>query len=86
MVSFPAAHGCRRQGARRRLGAGGEVQHAARGLIDEGFDAELYKWVVDWVRKDWPFRKVAYPGRSIDWATWDSMVAANRPAKAVAGE
>jgi len=41
---------------------------------DAGFDAELYKWVADWV-KDWPFRKVAYPGRSIDWATWDAMVA-----------
>ena len=53
---------------------------------DAGFDAELYKWVVDWVRKDWPFRNVAYPGRSIDWATWDSMVAANKPAKAGAGK
>ena len=41
-----------------------------------GFDAELYKWVTAWVQKDWPFRKVAYPGRSIDWATWDAMVAA----------
>jgi len=43
---------------------------------DAGFDAELYKWVVAWVRKDWPFRNVAFPGRSIDWATWDKMVAA----------
>jgi hypothetical protein len=46
--------------------------------FDRGFDAELYKWVMDWVRKDWPFAKVAYPGRSIDWATWDSLVAANK--------
>ena len=53
---------------------------------DAGFDAELYAWVVDWVRKDWPFRKVAYPGRSIDWATWDEAVAANAPKKAVPGE
>jgi len=43
---------------------------------DSGFDADLYKWVTAWVQKDWPFRKVAYPGRSIDWATWDAMVAA----------
>jgi len=49
---------------------------------DAGFDAELYAWVADWVRKDWPFRKVAYPGRAIDWATWDSAVAASKPAKA----
>jgi len=53
---------------------------------DAGFDAELYAWVVDWVRKDWPFRNVAYPGRAIDWATWDKAVAANKPAKAGAGE
>lgn len=43
---------------------------------DAGFDAELYQWVTRWVQTDWPFQKVAYPGRSIDWATWDPMVAA----------
>jgi hypothetical protein len=43
---------------------------------DAGFDAELYQWVTEWVKTDWPFKKVAYPGRAIDWATWDSMVAA----------
>lgn len=43
---------------------------------DAGFDAELYKWVVNWVRKDWPFAKVAYPGRAIEWSSWDAMVAA----------
>lgn len=46
---------------------------------DAGFDAELYAWVTTWVQKDWPFQKVAYPGRSIDWKTWDLMVAAKRP-------
>lgn len=45
---------------------------------DAGFDAALYQWVTEWVRKEWPFRKVAYPGRSIDWATWDSLVAASK--------
>ena len=53
---------------------------------DSGFDAELYKWVADWVRKDWPFQKVAYPGRSIDWDNWDSLVAANKLKKAAPGE
>jgi hypothetical protein len=48
---------------------------------DAGFDARLYKWVTDWIQKDWPFQKVAYPGRSIDWKTWDPLVAANTPAK-----
>lgn len=43
---------------------------------DAGFDAKLYAWVTNWVRKEWPFKKVAYPGRAIEWATWDAMVAA----------
>lgn len=49
---------------------------------DAGFDAELYRWVANWVRRDWPFAKVAYPGRAIDWATWDLMVAAEKARKA----
>ena len=53
---------------------------------DAGFDAELYKWVTEWVQTEWPFRKVVYPGRSIDWETWDSVVAANMPRKAVPEE
>jgi hypothetical protein len=52
---------------------------------DAGFDAELYKWVTNWVKTEWPFHRVAYPGRSIDWATWDTMVAANAPKKAAPG-
>jgi len=45
---------------------------------DAGFDAELYQWAVNWVRKDWPFAKVAYPGRAIGWSEWDAMVAARK--------
>ncbi len=41
-----------------------------------GFDAELYEWARDWMRTAWPFLRVAYPGRSVDWKTWDTMVAA----------
>ena len=50
---------------------------------DAGFDAELYAWVADWIRKDWPFAKIAYPGRAIDWITWDALVARNKAEKAV---
>lgn len=45
---------------------------------DAGFDAELYDWVVNWVQKVWPFAKIAYPGRSIEWSAWDAMVAKDR--------
>lgn len=47
---------------------------------DAGFDAELYAWAKDWIAKEWPFAKVAYPGRSIDWAEWDAKVAASKGA------
>lgn len=46
--------------------------------FDAGFDAELYAWTTAWVAKAWPFAKVAYPGRAIDWATWDAKVAASK--------
>jgi hypothetical protein len=45
---------------------------------DAGFDAELYGWVTRWVQAEWPFQKVAYPGRAIEWAAWDGMVAASK--------
>jgi hypothetical protein len=43
---------------------------------DAGFDAELYAWTRQWVKTGWPFKKVAWPGRAIDWGTWDAQVAA----------
>ena len=42
---------------------------------DAGFDAELYDWVQQWVASEWPFEKVAYPGRAIDWDAWDVLTA-----------
>jgi hypothetical protein len=53
---------------------------------DTGFDAELYKWVSHWVQTEWPFEKVAYPGRAIEWSVWDAAVAANRVTAAKPGQ
>lgn len=49
---------------------------------DAGFDAELFEWVKRWIKSDWPFQHVAFPGRTIDWKTWDKLTAANVPANA----
>jgi hypothetical protein len=49
---------------------------------DAGFDAELYAWASRWIESDWPFEKVAYPGRAIDWMSWDALVAASKAGKA----
>lgn len=48
---------------------------------DAGFDAQLYTWVTRWIQKDWPFKKVAYPGRANSWSEWDAGVAASKAAK-----
>lgn len=45
---------------------------------DAGFEDELYNWVTEWIEADWPFENVAYPGHSVDWETWDALVAENK--------
>lgn len=39
----------------------------------KGLDAELYAAVKSWVEKEWPFKKVASPGRAIGWEAWESL-------------
>ena len=43
--------------------------------FDAGFDAQLFEWAKGWVESDWPFEKVAYPGRDIPWSSWDEQLA-----------
>lgn len=45
---------------------------------DAGFDAELYEWTTEWIAQEWPFEKVAYPGRAIAWDEWDALIAASK--------
>ncbi len=40
---------------------------------DEGQDPILFKTVEKWIAEKWPFKKVAYPGRKIDWETWKKI-------------
>jgi hypothetical protein len=40
---------------------------------DAGFDAELFAWTKAWIAREWPFARVAYPGRAIPWETWDEL-------------
>jgi hypothetical protein len=44
-----------------------------KSAYDEGLDPELYNAVKDWISTKWPFKKVAYPGRDIDWKAWESQ-------------
>ena len=41
--------------------------------FEKGMDPILFDAVKEWLASDWPFRKVAYPGRTVDWESWESM-------------
>ena len=40
---------------------------------DKGFDEELFAFVKNWIAKEWPFKRVAYPKREIAWDEWSEM-------------
>lgn len=46
-----------------------------KSAYDKGLDPKLYKLVRNWINKKWLFKKVAYPGRDIDWKNWKSLKA-----------
>jgi hypothetical protein len=41
--------------------------------FDKGLDPKLLLAVKEWVAEKWPFKKVAYPGRDIDWEEWEAL-------------
>lgn len=44
-----------------------------KSAYDEGLDPILYEMVKQWIAEKWTFKKVAYPGREIDWEIWKSL-------------
>ena len=41
--------------------------------VDEGLDEILFSTVKIWMKNEWPFPKVAYPGREISWEDWGKL-------------
>lgn len=41
--------------------------------VDNGLDSILFDSVKKWISEEWPFQKVAYPGREINWEKWKTM-------------
>lgn len=46
---------------------------ARQSELKGGLEPRLHAAVRDWVAKEWPFKKVAFPGRDIDWKTWQEL-------------
>jgi len=42
-------------------------------VLKEGLDSILFNTVKHWIIKEWPFDKVAYPGRVITWKEWELL-------------
>jgi hypothetical protein len=46
---------------------------ARQSELKAGLETRLYAAVREWVAKEWPFKKVAYPGRDIEWDAWQRI-------------
>ena len=58
----------------RKHGYDAEVYLWARETkLGTGCDAILYDTVKLWLKNEWPFEKVAFPGRDIDWDSWNAI-------------
>jgi hypothetical protein len=38
-----------------------------------GLETRLFASVKEWIAKEWPFQKVAFPGRDIEWEVWRAI-------------
>ncbi|MBU0472592.1 MAG: GNAT family N-acetyltransferase [Bacteroidetes bacterium] len=41
--------------------------------FNKGYDSELYDAVKEWMKNEWPFSKVIFPGRDMDWNTYEEI-------------
>jgi hypothetical protein len=46
---------------------------ARQSELASGLETQLYAAVKDWISKKWPFKKVAFPGRDIEWEAWRAI-------------
>jgi len=58
----------------RKRGYDAEVYLWAReAAVGSPSDARLFEIVRDWLAAEWPFENVAFPGREIDWESWNDI-------------
>lgn len=51
-----------------------EVSLWARAIeVENGLEKLLFETVKGWIKSEWPFKNVAYPGLEIGWDKWESM-------------
>jgi hypothetical protein len=66
--------GCLYVAPTRKVGYQAEVHTWVReSELSTGLEDELNEFSHKWLRKQWPFEKVAWPGRDIGWDQWGTM-------------
>jgi len=46
---------------------------ARQSEVAGGLESRLYGAVKEWVAREWPFKKAAFPGRDIEWDAWNKI-------------
>ena len=46
------------------------IYGARQSELEGGLESRLLSAVKEWLAKEWPFKKVAFPGRNISWEDW----------------
>jgi len=46
---------------------------ARQSELERGLESRLFSALKEWLAKEWPFKKVAFPGRDIDWKEWTKI-------------
>lgn len=58
----------------RKVGYDAEVYLWARqSELAGGLEERLHAAVKEWMTNAWPFERAAFPGRDIDWTTWNAL-------------
>ena len=58
----------------RKRGYDAEVYLWAReAALGSPPDSRLYEAASEWLREEWPFENVAFPGREIHWDSWNAI-------------
>jgi hypothetical protein len=66
--------GCVYVNPTRKAGYDAEVYLWVRqSEFEKELDPKLMAAVQSWLKKDWPFKKVGFPGREIEWKAWETI-------------
>ena len=66
--------GCVYMNPTRKAGYDAEVTMWVRAIeLESGLDSRLFATVKKWLIDDWPLENPGFPGRDIDWTTWNSV-------------